>query len=342
MDNQYAPYGRIDDLNSTPMAKGTRNEILLVSGIIGLCLIVFHYLGLWMGKGTLYLIETGAIPYNYTMVQIIQIVYTLATILLPFAIGAWFIKRVQKRNELVPLAFPKSGILFVEAVGIGCMAIVVANFITAGYVAIMNGFGFSFDNYKPESPTGLSETLWILLSNAFVPALVEEYVLRGVILQSLRKYGDAFAVFASALIFGVMHGNATQAPFAFILGAVLAMLVIMTGSLWTSITVHLINNTYSVMMTTVLNTDGELTASMAIVSLNILGLIYGAVALIYLFGLHNGKAAFMSRYMPGGPSPVGIRSYRRKAWLYTLISPTMLIAFVIMIVDVLKTVHYTG
>lgn len=342
MDNQYAPYGRIDDQPSTPMSKGTRNEILKVSGVLGLCLIVFYLLGEGMGKGASYLVSNGLIPYNYTIAQVIQILYTILTIFIPFALGALVIKKIQKRDTLIPFEKPKSGILFVEALGIGCLAIVVANFLTAGMVAIFSGFGVTFDNYKPESPTTASQFFWILLSNAVVPALVEEFALRGVVLNALRKYGDAFAVFFSGLVFGIMHGNGNQAPFAFILGSVLAMLVIMTGSLWTSITVHLINNIYSVVMTAFLATGGELKASMVIVSLNILASIYGLISLVYLFGMHGGREGIRARYMPGGPSVLGIREYRQKAWLYTLISPTMLIAFVIMIVEISKTVHFTG
>lgn len=342
MEYQNAPYGRIDDLTTTPMEKSTKKEILLVSGILGLCILVFHFLGEGMGKLVLSLVNDGYIDYTYTMVQVIQILYTILTILVPFGIGAFFIKKIQKREQLLPLNKPSSGVVFVEALGIGCMAIVVANVLTAGFIAIMNGFGISFDSYKPESPESTSQMFWILLSNAFVPALVEEYALRGVILQSLRKYGDAFAVFASALVFAFMHGNMTQAPFAFILGAVLAMLVILTGSLWTSIAIHLINNTYSVLMTTSLDSGGEMLTSMIIVSLNILAVIYGMVACVYLFGLHNGKDRLAARYRPGGPSKYGVATYRRQAWLYTLLSPPMLAAMVVLLVDVFRSVHFDG
>ena len=342
MDNNNAPYGRIDDLTTTPMERSTRKEILLVSGVLGLCILVFYFLGEAMGKGVLYLVKNGYLDYTYTMMQVIQILYTIVTILVPFGIGALVIKKIQKRSELLPLNKPESGVLFIEALGIGCMAIVVANVVTAGFIAILNGFGITFDNYKPEMPENGSQMAWILLSNAIVPALVEEYALRGVILQSLRKYGDWFAVFASALIFGIMHGNATQAPFAFILGAVLALLVIMSGSLWTSIAIHLINNTYSVFMTTTLDTSGAQTTSMLVVCLNILALVYGAVSLIYFLGLHNGKTKYRSLYRPGGPSKYGIREYRQRAWLYTVISPPMLVALVVLLVDVFKTIHVGG
>ena len=342
MENQQAPYGRVDSLETTPMPSATKKEILLVSGILGLCIVVFHFLGEWMGKTTLSLVQSGAVPYDFTMQQIIQILYTILTILVPFAIGALVIKKIQKRDVLLPFDKPKSGILFVEALGIGCIAIVAANLATALLVAVLGGFGIEFDSYKPESPATTYQLLWMLLSNAVVPALVEEFALRGVILQSLRKYGDAFAVFVSALIFAMMHGNMTQAPFAFILGAVLAMLVIMTGSLWTSMAVHLLNNTYSVFMNTLFDKGDDLTTSMVTVSVYTLAAIYGAIALVYFFGMHRGMDLVRARFMPGGPSKAGIAVWRRQAWLYTIISPPMIVALVILVRELVKTVHFTG
>lgn len=352
MANQNAPYGRVntvyDDVGNsgqlpvTPMPKETKKEILIVSGILGISILLFHFLSEWSGVMVVKLVNSGAIPYTFTMQQVIQILYTLLTILVPFAIGAYFVRKVQKRSTLLLLEKPKSGILFVEALGIGCLAIVVANVMTAALIQFVEGYGIVFDSYKPESPENGYQLAWMLLSNAIVPALVEEFALRGVMLQSLRKYGDAFAVFASAILFGIMHGNMTQAPFAFILGAVLAILVIMTGSLWTSMAIHLINNTYSVLMNTLFDKGDDLLTSMVTVSVYTLAMMYGAIALIYLFGLHRGKEGLKARYQPGGPAKEGVRTWRWQAWLYTIISPPMLIGLVLLFVELFKTVHLAG
>ena len=351
MNNQNAPYGQINTAydtepakNSTPMTPSTKKEIVTVSGILGLCILLFHYLGVWIGKLVVRLVEAGTIDYTFTMEQILQILYTVTTILVPFAIGAWFIRKVQKRREgtLLPLDKPTSGILFVEALGIGCLAIVTANMLTALGIQVFESHGIVFDSYKPDSPHGAYQFAWMFLSNAVVPAMVEEFALRGVLLQSLRKYGDAFAVVASSLVFAMMHGNMTQAPFAFLLGAAMAIVVLMTKSLWTSMAIHLVNNTYSVAMTALYNAGNDRLTLMVTVSLYTLAAIYGVIALVYLFGMHNGRELWKSRYQPGGPSPEGIRVYRWQAWLYTLVSPTMILAMVVLVVELSKTVHWAG
>lgn len=352
MNNQNAPYGRVNTvydmpdggagLPVTPMSPSTRKEILKVSGILGACMLVFYFLSEWSGNQLVSLVNAGLVPYTFTMQQVIQILYTISTIFVPFGIGWLVIRKVQRREEPLPLDKPSSGILFAEALGIGCLAIVFSNLATAFFVAFAGNFGLEFDNYKPESPATAYQFLWMLLSNAIVPALVEEFAFRGVILQSLRKYGDAFAVFASALLFAMMHGNMTQAPFAFLLGAILAMLVIMTGSLWTSIAVHFINNTYSVVMTALYEQGNDQLTAMVTVSVYTLLAIYGCIAIVYLFGMHRGREGIQGRNMPGGPAPEGIRRFRQQAWLYTIISPTMLVAIVLLLKELVETVHLTG
>ena len=73
---------------------------------------------------------------------------------------------------------------------------------------------------------------------ALIPALVEELVFRGWILGSLRPFGERRALLLSALIFGLMHMNLTQAPFAFMLGLLFGFLYLRTGRLWPGMAVH--------------------------------------------------------------------------------------------------------
>ena len=64
------------------------------------------------------------------------------------------------------------------------------------------------------------QTFLYIFSVSAVPALAEEFAFRGIVMGRLRKYGNCFAIVASAVMFGAMHGNTTQIVFAFILGLV--------------------------------------------------------------------------------------------------------------------------
>ena len=64
---------------------------------------------------------------------------------------------------------------------------------------------------------------------------IEEFAMRGVVMQSLRKYGDWFAIIMSSLVLALVHGNMVQIPFAFIAGIAIGYAVTVTGSMWTGV-----------------------------------------------------------------------------------------------------------
>ena len=81
-----------------------------------------------------------------------------------------------------------------------------------------------------------------LLIVAVLPAVCEELVYRGIILNGLRKYGKWTAILLSALAFCLMHGNLAQFPYTFLLGIVLGYVMFETSSLILCITIHFFNN----------------------------------------------------------------------------------------------------
>ena len=118
------------------------------------------------------------------------------------------------------------------------------------------------------------------ISMAVVPAIIEEFAVRGVVMQPLRRYGDGFAIIASAFIFSIMHGNMAQIPYTVVGGLYLGYLAIATGSIWPSIIVHFVNNMYSVVIMSVDSNFG--TSATSVVSVAMIGLliamgVFGAV-----------------------------------------------------------------
>ena len=89
---------------------------------------------------------------------------------------------------------------------------------------------------------GAPELLVYFLSLCVFTPLVEEYVFRGVIFGSLRRFGFGFAAVSSALFFGLAHGSASQCMYAVIFGLVLAAVFEKTGSVRGCIFLHMANN----------------------------------------------------------------------------------------------------
>ncbi|MCL2580821.1 MAG: CPBP family intramembrane metalloprotease [Oscillospiraceae bacterium] len=89
---------------------------------------------------------------------------------------------------------------------------------------------------------GLAETIMFMIGISVIPAVFEELLFRGVIMQSLRRFGDGFALVTSSLLFAMLHRNFLQGPNALIVGMVLGYFTLRTGSLIPAIVAHFINN----------------------------------------------------------------------------------------------------
>ena len=120
-----------------------------------------------------------------------------------------------------------------------------------------------------------------VLCTAMMPAMVEEFVFRGVVMQPLRRYGEHFAVWSSAIIFGLMHGTLTSFAFAFPVGVILGYAAVLTGSLWPGIVIHFLNNFYAVIVTDLGGVNAHAAEMLSNVLLYV-GLFLGAGALVFL------------------------------------------------------------
>lgn len=101
-----------------------------------------------------------------------------------------------------------------------------------------------------------------VVSIALVAPVVEEMLFRGAIEgHLLRRWGNPKrAIGISALIFGLIHLNPAQIPYAFVLGLLLGWLYYRTGSIVPGIVLHLVNNGISVALMLVLpNPEAGLT-----------------------------------------------------------------------------------
>ncbi|MDD3193778.1 MAG: type II CAAX endopeptidase family protein [Oscillospiraceae bacterium] len=102
---------------------------------------------------------------------------------------------------------------------------------------------FSITGYQPvtsdiQLPVTVPGTVLYFVLLAVLPPVFEEIAFRGILMQSLRRFGDGFALLISAIIFGLFHLNMVQAPYAFLLGLWFGYLVLRTGSLRISMALH--------------------------------------------------------------------------------------------------------
>jgi len=92
-----------------------------------------------------------------------------------------------------------------------------------------------------EQVSGYSDSFSMFLYASLLGPISEELLFRGYVLRTLEPFGKRFAIFGSALLFGLFHGNLLQAPYAFLVGLVLGYVTVEYSIFW-SIAVHIFNN----------------------------------------------------------------------------------------------------
>jgi len=92
-----------------------------------------------------------------------------------------------------------------------------------------------------ESASAMGDSLSMFLYIGLFAPIGEEILFRGLILRSLQPFGKKFTILASAILFGLFHGNIVQSPYAFAVGLVLGYTAVEYSIGWAMV-LHMINN----------------------------------------------------------------------------------------------------
>lgn len=166
-----------------------------------------------------------------------------------------------------------------------------------------------------------------ILAVAVTPAFVEEFLYRGVLLGALRSYGDGFSVLTSSIIFGLIHGNLIQIPFAFIGGLVFAYITVYSGSIIPAMLLHFMNNLFSVLGDIINSQFGQTVAE-----------IYyaGFMGLFFLLGILGiALVAKKDHTLLTFKKPNHILTFREKIRCFFL-SPGMIVLSILILLEVIS------
>ena len=278
---------------------------------------------------TLYTLYTR----NPTAEAVFGMIYTLLGVALPFFLAYIFLKKTA--GITLPLGAPRknSGVAFLVPAGLGVCYI--GNIAVSYMMTFFSSFGISSYSYdmaltqQDPLPENAFQLICTVMYMAVFPAFFEEFAFRGVIMQPLRKYGDWFAIIVSGVMFGLVHGNLMQMPFAIIAGVALGYAAIVTDSLWTGIIIHFLNNFLSVIFSWARTglSDGTNLVFSALFTYGII--IIGVVAL-------TGYSWKNPRMMKLYPSKVDIK--KGKAAAVYFLMPAMLVALLLMLKNILTDI----
>ncbi len=221
-----------------------RKRIRLIGSVAGGCILLYIILQNVLSVPVALEPFRSAYALSLEFRCIVNIIFSILGLLVPFVLGALIL---HKKKVMPSLAFgkPDSFALMLASVPFGFLVCLIGNYVTSVFVSLTRNTGVELTSPEYSVPQSLAGRIIYIVSVAVVPALVEEFAIRGVVMQPLRRYGDKFAIIVSAAVFGILHGNLVQAPFAFIAGLGMGYAVCLTNSIWTGVLIHFCNNFYS-------------------------------------------------------------------------------------------------
>ena len=110
-------------------------------------------------------------------------------------------------------------------------------FVSAVYLTGSGGSGSD-----PETEGMLIFAILYLIGVAVLPAVAEEMLYRGVIMQGLLEWGKVPAILVSSVMFSFMHGSFNQMLYQFLVGVAIATVVVETRNYAVGSVMHFANN----------------------------------------------------------------------------------------------------
>ena len=130
--------------------------------------------------------------------------------------------------------------------------IILFTWLCMPLVTLVNAISMLFvDNAVASMSSDLAGApfMALFLVMAILGPLNEELVCRGVFYQGYKRSGTMMqAMLLSALLFALLHMNFNQAAYAFVIGVISVLLVEATGSLWSSVILHVTVNVQPVLL----------------------------------------------------------------------------------------------
>ncbi len=152
-----------------------------------------------------------------------------------------------------------------------------------------------YDAYIGKS-MGALNTVLIVISFVLLPAILEEFLFRGILCAEFQSHGMITSVILSTLFFSFVHFNFKSLPVYIFAGIILSLLMYATKSVYAAMIVHLAYNLFGFYGQPYLTTLYKATGSTAVfvlllIIVLIISLIIFCDKAVKLYGIYSQRAA---------------------------------------------------
>ena len=205
--------------------------------------------------------------------------------------------------------------------------------------------GYSGMSEDSAAAIGISDdmiaNIILIIYMVIIAPITEELLCRGAVMNFLSPVNTKFALIASSLLFGLMHGNFNQMFNGFILGLLLGYIAMKSGSLKYPIIAHMVANANALFCSyfyeyKLLNKLGEDTANTYEMIHFAVLLVIGIIALV-LFLRKNGKITNEDRITSYAAAPA-IAEEKGLTWKLLLKCPSVWVITIIYVIMAVSSV----
>lgn len=193
----------------------------------------------------------------------------------------WYHKRIDK-NEIINKP-TKPTLKYVGA----CVCLGVASlFLLSGVLNYFQlfveklGFKASSLPYELNSPASYVISL---ISLAVIPAVCEELIFRGILVNALKSKGKVFAIVLSSIMFSIFHFSPSQLIYPICFGLILGVVYLRTNNILFPMLLHFINNALSLSIQYFSNSSGTFVHSSSMLIYAIITFAVWVCMMFYLF-----------------------------------------------------------
>jgi len=194
----------------------------------------------------------------------------------------WYYRHINKR-EVVSRPDTSTYKYILKSVAIGIATLFLLSGVLNYFQLFVEKLGFTSGSlsYSINSP---AKYIISLISLALLPAVCEELLFRGVIVNALKHKGHVFAIIFSSIMFSIFHFSLSQLIYPLCFGLILSIVYLRTKNILVPMLLHFINNALSVSIQYFSSSSGgEFTHSISILLYALITLAIWIWIMVYMF-----------------------------------------------------------
>lgn len=186
-----------------------------------------------LGATGAYLVQTA---FSLVFLYIIPMIATALLLKMP-------LREMNKKIYTKPKYFGRALGMFPAFYSLAIIVNLLTMWITSLFKT--TNFNDTFNTVNELSSPNFTCGIVLFVQMVVIAPLFEEFWFRGMVLESLRPYGNGVAIFISALLFGLTHANFAQFFYAALMGIFLGYIAVSTKSVVTTTIMHAIFNSFA-------------------------------------------------------------------------------------------------